>query len=43
MAQLSNGGTPEFLSTHPSPASRINDLQLAAQRVMPLYEQNKRR
>lgn len=43
MAQLSNGGTPEFLSTHPSPASRINDLQLAAQRVMPLYEQNKGR
>lgn len=42
MAQLGSGGTPEFLSTHPSPASRISDLSVAAQRVMPLYEQNKR-
>lgn len=42
MAALGSGGTPEFLSTHPSPASRINDLKIAAQRVMPLYEQNRR-
>lgn len=41
MDALSGSGTPEFLSTHPSPASRINDLQIAADRVMPLYEQNK--
>lgn len=41
MGALSGGGTPEFLSTHPSPASRIGDLQQAADRVMPLYEQNK--
>ncbi|WP_269901874.1 M48 family metalloprotease [Paenalcaligenes faecalis] len=42
MAQVGGDSPPEFLSTHPSPASRINDLQIAAQRVMPLYEQNKR-
>ncbi len=33
---------PEFLSTHPSAATRIGDLQQAAQRVMPLYEQSRR-
>jgi len=43
MNALSSGGTPEFLSTHPSPASRISELQTAAERVMPLYEQNRRR
>ena len=43
MAALGGGGTPEFLSTHPSPASRINDLSVAAERVMPLYEQNRRK
>lgn len=43
MSALGGGGTPEFLSTHPSPASRINELQVAAERVMPLYEQNRRR
>ncbi|KRC83025.1 peptidase M48 [Achromobacter sp. Root83] len=32
---------PEILSTHPSAASRIGDLQAAAQKVMPLYEQSK--
>lgn len=32
---------PEILSTHPSVASRIGDLQAAAQKVMPLYEQSK--
>lgn len=42
MQALSGNGTPEFLSTHPSPASRINDLQVAAERVMPIYQQNKR-
>lgn len=43
MNALGGGGTPEFLSTHPSPASRISELQVAAERVMPLYEQNRRR
>lgn len=42
MDALGSGGTPEFLSTHPAPATRINDLHSAAQRVMPLYEQNRR-
>jgi predicted Zn-dependent protease len=32
---------PEILSTHPSAASRISDLQTAAQQVLPLYEQSK--
>lgn len=36
MAQFGGGG-PEFLSTHPSPASRMADLGQAAERVMPLY------
>lgn len=32
---------PEFLSTHPSPASRMTDLRHAIDRVMPLYEQGR--
>lgn len=31
-------GQPEFLSTHPSPTSRIADLQQVSARVMPLYK-----
>lgn len=42
MAKLGNGGTPEFLSTHPSDESRIKDLQEVIQRVMPLYQQARR-
>lgn len=39
MAQLSgSGGTPEILSTHPSPQSRIAELEVAAEQVMPLYQ-----
>lgn len=41
MAQLSGGDTPEFLSTHPSPQSRITELKQAADRVLPLYNQAK--
>jgi len=33
-----SGGPPEFLSTHPSGSSRIQDLEGALPRVMPLYE-----
>lgn len=33
---------PEFMSTHPSAATRIADLQKASQQVLPLYEQAKR-
>lgn len=40
MAALSGGaGPPEILSTHPSNQARIKDLEVFAQRVMPLYEQ----
>lgn len=38
MDSLGGGRPPEFLSTHPSPASRMSDLRQAAQRVMPLYQ-----
>jgi predicted Zn-dependent protease len=41
MQRAGNGGPPQFLSTHPSYATRINDLTQYAQRVMPLYQQNK--
>jgi predicted Zn-dependent protease len=33
----SSGGTPEFLSTHPSGQSRIQDLENLLPRVQPLY------
>jgi len=39
MAQASGGQSPEILSTHPAPATRIADLRVYAARVMPLYEQ----
>lgn len=32
------GGTPEFMSTHPSGETRIHDLQAISARVMPLYQ-----
>ncbi|GMV03068.1 MAG: M48 family metallopeptidase [Burkholderiaceae bacterium] len=34
---------PEFLSTHPSAESRLKDLEVYSARVMPLYEQARRR
>jgi predicted Zn-dependent protease len=44
MGQASGGGAPpQWLSTHPSNAERIRDLQDYAQRVMPLYEQTRAR
>ncbi|MCC7059459.1 MAG: M48 family metalloprotease, partial [Burkholderiaceae bacterium] len=42
MARDSNGGAPEFLSTHPSAETRTRDLAVYAARVMPLYEQARR-
>lgn len=39
----SGNAPPEILSTHPSAASRIADLQGAAQQVLPLYEQARSR
>jgi len=42
MGQLGGSRPPELLSTHPSPQSRMSDIRQAAERVMPLYQQNKR-
>jgi predicted Zn-dependent protease len=39
MAKQSQGGPPQWLSTHPAAKTRIADLQGYSQRVMPLYEQ----
>lgn len=41
MAAAGGAQPPEFLSTHPSPASRMADLRQAIDRVMPLYEQGR--
>ena len=41
MDKLSGARPPEFLSTHPSPASRQADLTKAANQVMPLYQKAK--
>jgi predicted Zn-dependent protease len=38
MLKSADGGSPEFLSTHPSPESRIKDLEVYAAKVEPLYE-----
>ncbi len=37
MAKTDQGAPPQFLSTHPSAGSRINDLQAHVPVVMPLY------
>lgn len=39
MEAAGSGGQPEFLSTHPSPASRMADLRRAIDKVLPLYQQ----
>jgi predicted Zn-dependent protease len=41
MIEANQGGTPQFLSTHPSPQSRIKDLQALVPKVMPLYQRQK--
>lgn len=38
MAQVSGGSGPGFLSTHPTAADRISELQKYSQQVMPLYQ-----
>ncbi len=43
MGQLGGADPVKFLSTHPSREDRLSDLTAYAQRVMPLYEQAKRR
>jgi predicted Zn-dependent protease len=42
MLQAGGSGGPQFLSTHPSPETRLGDLQVYAERVMPLYQQARR-
>ena len=42
MGALGEGQPPQFLSTHPSYATRIADLRVYAERVMPLYERARR-
>ncbi len=37
-AQTGDKSGPAFLSTHPSPTDRIEDLRTLAEKVMPLYE-----
>lgn len=43
MAGQSAGSPPQWMSTHPSHATRQKDLAEYAARVMPLYEQTRRR
>ncbi|HEB77690.1 MAG TPA: M48 family peptidase [Methylothermaceae bacterium] len=43
MAQLGAAKPPEWLSTHPSHQTRINELQAHLPKVMPLYEQARAR
>jgi predicted Zn-dependent protease len=43
MARVSGGSGPAFLSTHPTAADRMTDLQKYAQAVMPLYQAAPRR
>jgi Zn-dependent protease with chaperone function len=38
MSEASKGEPPQFLSTHPSHASRIDNIRSALPKVMPLYE-----
>jgi len=38
MGKLGGGQPPEFLSTHPSHATRIDDLKVYSAKVLPLYE-----
>jgi len=42
MMSAEQGGTPQFLSTHPSPQTRIKDLQALVPKVMPIYQKNKK-
>jgi predicted Zn-dependent protease len=41
MAKVSGGQSVEWLSTHPSNETRIRELQVYVQKVMPLYEKAK--
>ncbi len=43
MGQVSSGEPPKFLSTHPSRDDRMRDLSVYSERVMPLYQQSRKR
>jgi predicted Zn-dependent protease len=38
MEKMAGGRQPQWLSTHPDPANRVNDLQAYSQKVLPLYQ-----
>jgi predicted Zn-dependent protease len=38
MGKLGGGQPPEFLSTHPANTTRIADLKVYSEKVLPLYE-----
>ncbi|TDQ36832.1 peptidase M48-like protein [Thiopseudomonas denitrificans] len=42
MEQAGGGAPPQFMSTHPSSTTRIQNLQQAIPRVMPIYQQSRR-
>lgn len=42
MLQAGGNGGPQFLSTHPSPETRLADLKVYADRVVPLYQKARR-
>jgi predicted Zn-dependent protease len=42
MMASGNGSPPEFLSTHPNPESRLQDIEAHLPRVIPLYEEARR-
>jgi len=42
MMSAEQGGTPQFLSTHPSPQTRIKDLESKVPTVLPIYQKNKK-
>jgi predicted Zn-dependent protease len=41
MLAAEQGSQPQFLSTHPSPKTRIQDLQALVPKVMPLYQRTR--
>ena len=43
MEQASQGAPAEFMSTHPSSSTRISNLQANIPKVMPIYEQTRKR